>query len=130
MQRHLLTKTIVIVATILICIYGIIGIPKSKADIENNISHNIHLGLDLKGGSHLILQVQVQDALKSVADHTMETMKDELRKQNITYTGMERNDPTTVDQADSIQINIHGVDASKTGAFRTLIAEHYPQWIL
>ena len=30
--------------------------------------NNIRLGLDLKGGSYLVLQVQVQDAVKREAD--------------------------------------------------------------
>ena len=61
MQKNLTTKTIVIVVTLLICIYGIVGLPKSKTALMNNVQHNIRLGLDLRGGSHLILQVQVQE---------------------------------------------------------------------
>src|SRR2546430_13692416 len=38
------------------------------------------LGLDLRGGSHLILQVQVQDAVKAEADQTIERLKEELSK--------------------------------------------------
>ncbi len=63
MQKNLITKTVVIVATILLCIFGVIGFPKSKQQLLDNVRHNIRLGLDLKGGSHLVLQVQVQDAL-------------------------------------------------------------------
>ena len=37
MQKNLTTKTIVIVATILLCIYGIIGLPKSKAELMSNL---------------------------------------------------------------------------------------------
>ena len=29
------------------------------------MQQNIHLGLDLKGGTHLILQVKVNDAVKA-----------------------------------------------------------------
>ena len=79
MQRHLTTKTIVIVATILICLFGIFGIPRSKADILGNVRKNIRLGLDLKGGSYLVLQVQVQDAIKSEAQRNIDSMKQELR---------------------------------------------------
>src|SRR5437016_3330124 len=108
MQRNLTVKTVVIVATILLCIYGIIGIPKSKAELRANLEHNIKLGLDLKGGSHLVLQVQVQDAMKSVADHTIESLKDTLRKENIGFSEMDHNDPQTIKDADNIQVNIHG----------------------
>ena len=130
MQRHLTTKTIVIVATILLCLYGVLGIPKSKGDIVGNIRKNIKLGLDLKGGSYLVLQVQVQDALKTDAQRTVEAMKEELRKRGIEFANIEHNDPTTVQQADSIQINAQGIPAQKSGDFRSLISERYPQWIL
>ncbi len=130
MQRHLTTKTIIIVATILLCLYGIFGIPKSGADIEANLRKNIRLGLDLKGGSYLVLQVQVQDAIKSVAQRTIDGMKEELRKAGIDFTNIDRNDPTTIQQADSIQINVQGIPAQKSGDFRSLIAERFPQWKL
>ena len=57
-----------------------------------NFSDNIRLGLDLKGGSHLVLQVQVQDAVKADADQTIERLKEDLKKQNIAWTAMDRND--------------------------------------
>ena len=60
MGKNLTFKTVVIVVTILVCIYGIIGIPKSKDELIANWNQNIKLGLDLRGGSHLVLQVQVQ----------------------------------------------------------------------
>ena len=46
-------KAILIVAVILLCVYGAIGIPKSKAELVANWNHNIRLGLDLKGGTLL-----------------------------------------------------------------------------
>ena len=75
MQKNLTTRTVIIVVTILVCIFGIIGVPKSKADLVNNMQNNIRLGLDLKGGSHLVLEVQVQDAIKADADHTMDLLR-------------------------------------------------------
>ena len=68
-------KTLVIVATVLICVFGIIGFPRSVAQLKSNLDHNIHLGLDLKGGSHLVLQVQVQDAAKTTADQAIEALR-------------------------------------------------------
>src|ERR1035438_7102353 len=130
MQRHLTTKTIVIVATILLCLYGIFGIPKSQADILGNPRKNIKLGLDLRGGSYLVLQVQVQDAVKSDAQRTIESLKTELRKRGIDFANIDRNDPTTIQQADSIQINAQGVPAQKSSDFRAIVADRFPQWIL
>jgi preprotein translocase subunit SecD len=130
MQKNLTTKTLVIVGTILLCIYGIIGLPKSKADLMKNLEKNVRLGLDLRGGSHLILQVQVQDAVKAEADQTIERLKEELSKANIDYGGVDRNDPQRIEDADTVQINIKGVGAQKTSAFRSLVSERFPSWIL
>ena len=56
MQKNLTVKTVVIVATILVCIFGIIGFPKSGAELQANLHKNISLGLDLRGGSQLELE--------------------------------------------------------------------------
>jgi preprotein translocase subunit SecD len=130
MKTNLKVRTIVIVATILICIVGIIGIPKSKAELISNFSSNIRLGLDLKGGSHLVEQVQVQDAVKADADQTIEHLKDDLKKQNISWADMSTPDVKTVDDADKVQITIKGVPATQSSAFRSLVAERYPTYIL
>src|SRR5277367_2586307 len=130
MRKNLTLKMIVIVATILLCIYGVIGIPTSRAQLEANLKHNIRLGLDLKGGSHLILQVQVQDAMRTIADHAIEALQTEAGKAGVTIGGVDRNDPQTIEQADSIQINVHGIPAQQSGKFRTLVADRLPQWNL
>jgi preprotein translocase subunit SecD len=130
MRNNLTARTVVIVVTLLLCVFGIVGFPKSKADLEENLRRNIRLGLDLKGGSHLVLQVQVQDAAKADADQTIERMKEELRKQNIDYASMDRNDPTRVEDADKVEITVKGVPATKSSAFRSLINERFSNWVL
>ncbi len=132
MQKNLTTKTIIIVATILLCIYGIIGpgVPTSKVALMKNLKENVRLGLDLRGGSLLILQVQVQDALKAEADNVIDRLKEDLKRADIDYAGMDHNEPMRIEDADSIQINIKGVPAQKSSAFRGLVGDHFPQWIL
>jgi preprotein translocase subunit SecD len=130
MKKNLKTRSVVILATILLCIYGIIGFPTSKASLVQNFQNNIRLGLDLKGGSHLVLQVQVQDAVKADADQTMDRLKEDLKKQNITWAGMDRNDPQTIDEADRVEIAIKGVPATQSTAFRTLVADRLPNYVL
>jgi preprotein translocase subunit SecD len=130
MQRHLTTKTIVIVATILLCLYGIFGIPRSKADWLGNPRKNIKLGLDLKGGSYLVLQVQVQDAIKGEAQRNIDSMKQELRKRGVDFSNIDRNDPNTIADADSIAITAQGVPATKSSEFRSIMTERYSQWIV
>ena len=67
-----------ILAVLLACVYLLIGIPKSKEELIANWNKNIHLGLDLRGGSHLVLQVQVQDAFKAEAAQVADRLKEEL----------------------------------------------------
>src|SRR5437867_12161862 len=116
MKKKLTGRTVVIVAIILLCVFGIFGFPKSTAQISENFQKNIHLGLDLKGGTRLVLQVQVQDAIKTEADTVIERMKVDLQKANLNYAGIDRNDPTTVETADSSDITVKGVPSAS--AFR------------
>lgn len=130
MQKNLTARTIVIVVVIVLCVIGIIGVPKSMAELKEHWQNNIRLGLDLKGGSHLVLQVQVQDAAKAEADQVMDRLKDDLKKQNISWTSVDRNEPQTVQDADNIQITVKGVSATQSSAFRSLINERYGDWVL
>src|ERR1700746_432918 len=109
MTSNLKIKIIVIVVVILACIWGIIGVPTSTQQLVDNWKRNIHLGLDLKGGSQLVLQVQIQDAFKAEADSVIQRLKDELGKARIQYVEMSRNEPPTIQAADTIQIDIKGV---------------------
>ena len=56
------------------------------------LTDHIHLGLDLKGGTHLILQVQVNDAVNVVAQNAMEVLKDQLRNRKIDYSDISQPD--------------------------------------
>jgi len=130
MKKNLTARSVVIAVTILLCIYGIIGFPTSKAALVDNVQKNIRLGLDLKGGSHLVLEVQVQDAVKADADTTMERLKEDLKKQNIQWAGMDRNDPQTVADADKVDISIKGVPSTQSSDFRNIVGERYPTYVL
>ena len=128
MDKNIKTKAIVIVATILICIYGIIGLPTSKEELSQNIANSIKLGLDLRGGSQLVLQVQVQDAFKADADQSIERLKDEMLKAGIPYASLDRNEPATIEDADKIHINVKGIPVDKTAPFRELLQLKFSMW--
>jgi preprotein translocase subunit SecD len=125
MANNLKFKILAIVVIILVCIYGIVGLPKSTAELVANWKRNIHLGLDLKGGSQLVLQVQIQDAFKAEADSVMARLKDELNKARIQYVEMMRNDPASIQAADTIQIDIKGVPPTQAGNFRGLVNDRF-----
>lgn len=130
MQKSLTFKILFIFAVILGCLYGIIGIPKSKDELIANWNHNIRLGLDLRGGSQLMLQVQVQDAFKAEADQTIERLRDQLRSAGVNYVSMDRNDPQSISEASKVEITIKGVDANQAGKFREVITSSFAPWSL
>jgi preprotein translocase subunit SecD len=69
-------RTGVIAAIFLIGVYLVFG-PRhtpTGADftwtgIKNNLANNINLGLDLKGGSHLVMRVRVEEYLKRLTEN-------------------------------------------------------------
>ncbi len=87
----------------------------------------VRLGLDLKGGSHMVLQVQVQDAFKVDADQVIEQLKPILAKRNVAYGSMDRNDPKSIETADAIS----GVPSNGSGALTRVVNEAVgDKWIL
>ena len=130
MQRNLKFKAAFIVAVILVCIYGVIGLPKSKDELIANWHKNIRLGLDLRGGTHLVYQVQLQDAFKADADAAIERMKDSTRQLGIDYTSIDHNDPNRIEDADKIEIDVKGVPIAKAAAFRGMVNDQFSDWIL
>lgn len=125
MTRNLQFKALFILAVILLCIYGIVGIPKSKEELVDNFHKNIRLGLDLRGGSQLVMQVQVQDAFKAEADATIQRLQDELHKANVNFAAIDRNEPNSLETAGTIQINIKGVEPTKAADYRRVINDQF-----
>src|SRR5579863_4698101 len=130
MKRNLQIKFAVIAVTILICLYGIVGLPTSLAQLKANAAGNVHLGLDLRGGTHLVLQVQLQDAFMAAADVAIDRLKEEMKKANINYAALDRNELATLNDAGKIQINVHGIPQANTAAFRSLVNTDFPDWVL
>jgi preprotein translocase subunit SecD len=129
-MQSLRWKWLFILAVTLACVYGIIGLPKTRQELIDNFRNNVRLGLDLRGGSQLMLQVQVQDAFKAEADQMIQRLQDQLRTAGITYASIDRNEPASIEQAASIEISIKGVDSTKAGNFRSIVTENFPQWNL
>jgi preprotein translocase subunit SecD len=75
-KKNFLQRVIIIVIVTIASLYIVIG-PRRKptrADftwtgIKQNLKNNIHLGLDLEGGSHLVMRVKVEDYLKSLTEN-------------------------------------------------------------
>jgi preprotein translocase subunit SecD len=126
MNKNLRWKVIVIVVTMLVFLFGIFGVPKSwsGSGLVSAMTDRIHLGLDLKGGTHLILQVQVNDAVKADAERAMERLKDEMRSRKINYADISQ--PDAVNTPDRIVIK--GVPPEATSDLRSLINDRLAEY--
>jgi preprotein translocase subunit SecD len=56
--------------------------------LKQNLTENIHLGLDLKGGTHLVMQVKVDDVIKKITESDRDKAKDELVKAGIPFNAV------------------------------------------
>ena len=120
MNPNLKWKILFIVAVVLICLYMIIGLPTfptSLAQLQDNFQHQIKLGLDLQGGTHLILQVQVQEAIAQETDQTVDRLTTALRSKNIHYDEVRR--------ADDTHIVVRNIATDQVSQFRDLIHDQY-----
>ncbi|MFL6213047.1 MAG: protein translocase subunit SecD [Blastocatellia bacterium] len=59
---------------------------KEWGQVRRNLENNIHLGLDLKGGSHLVMQVQVDDAIRKRTEKNAEVAQAKLKEKNLPFT--------------------------------------------
>ena len=129
MTSKLLQKLVLVVAVVLVCVYGVIGLPSSWEELKENVAANIKLGLDLRGGTHLILQVQVQDAIRAEADQVSGRLREDLNRQEIAFDSIERNDPQDVESVDSIAITVSGIPSGRGGDFRSTIDQAFNEWL-
>lgn len=130
MQRHLRFKLFIIIAVVLVCIYGVVGLPTSKAQLVANWNNNIRLGLDLRGGTYLVVQVQQQDAFNAQAGTEADRLKELMRKQNITYSDVFVDEAKSLQDAMKAAVVVKGIPATQAGTFRGIVSDNLSQWIL
>lgn len=99
MNKNLRTRGIIIAIVTLGCLVILFGPwnkPKgyakgasdffSPAKLKQNLGENIRLGLDLKGGTHLVMQVQADEAITAMTNNNVQKGKDDLKKDGIQYS--------------------------------------------
>ena len=126
MNKNLLWKLLSILGVMLFCLYGIFGIPKSVSGdgLLTALTDHIHLGLDLKGGTHLILQVQVNDAVNVDAQNAIEVLKDQLRTHKIQYADISQPDQQNTPD----HIVLKGVPPDSRSDLRNIVQERLPEY--
>jgi preprotein translocase subunit SecD len=127
MNNQLKYKFGFIAAVVLACLIGIFCVdqsglkfPTSLAQLRQNISDRIQLGLDLRGGSHLVLQVQLQEAIGQHTDQAIDVIKQQARTNNINIGEVRRVSDT--------QIEVHDVDPNRASTFRDMLSSQLSEW--
>src|SRR5688572_20820428 len=83
MNKNLRWKVITIVAVIALAVWSFYP-PGEK----------VNLGLDLRGGVHLVLRVQTEQALRVETETTVDRLRDTLSRAGVQYTKLEVTAPT------------------------------------
>ncbi|HLH35259.1 MAG TPA: protein translocase subunit SecD [Alloacidobacterium sp.] len=121
MRKNLTQKTILIFAVLIVFIFGIFGIPKgvSGTALKDAILQRINLGLDLKGGTHLILQVMVEEAVNAATTNDAAHIQTDLQQNGITVGSV------IPDSSHPETIVISGAPADRSGDIRSVLNQRY-----
>ncbi|MFZ0814932.1 MAG: protein translocase subunit SecD [Candidatus Sulfotelmatobacter sp.] len=128
MNNNLLWKWALIAAVLLVFLFGIFGIPQSfsGAGLLDAMTKRINLGLDLRGGTHLILQVQVNDAINIDSDNAIEVLKEQLNKRKIAFADISKPDA----QNSPDRVVLKGVPPDARKDLLDIVSERLPEYNL
>src|SRR6266851_5422815 len=118
MNKRVRTRLLIILGVTILSISLFAGFPPSVAKMKQKV----HLGLDLRGGTHLVLQVVTDDAIRAETDHAIESMRQQLQKENIVFRQLTRTANNT--------FQVVGVDPTKDADFRRILNERFTEWDL
>jgi preprotein translocase subunit SecD len=116
MNKRIRTRLLIVLGVTLLSVYLFAGFPPSLAKMHDRIK----LGLDLRGGTHLVLQVVTDDAVRAETDQAIETVRTNLQKDNILFRQLTR---TAINKFQAV-----GVDPNKDADFRRLVTDRLPEW--
>jgi preprotein translocase subunit SecD len=128
MNKNLLWKLATVVGILLVFLFGIFGIPQSFSGqgLLTAMTSRIHLGLDLRGGTHLILQVQVNDAVNIDSDNAIEILKEQLNKRKIAFADISKPDA----QNNPDRVVLKGVPPESRKDLLDIASERLPEYDL
>ena len=127
MGKNLKGKTAFIIAILVVFVYGIFGIPHgvSGTALKDALLERIHLGLDLKGGVHLVYKVHVEEAINTTTDRDVQRLQQDLGTAGVTTVTVHKQDPV----AHPDTITVGGFSADKGSDVRgVLTGNTYSQY--
>jgi preprotein translocase subunit SecD len=116
LRWKLLTSLTVFVLFFAVGIYPLLVLKYPKLPAPSWLmAHQLRLGLDLKGGVHLVLRVQTDDALRIHTTTTSEQIREALRTAGVTPASIAVTSPTS--------FHVEGVPADRDAEFRRVADE-------
>jgi preprotein translocase subunit SecD len=115
MQKNLRWKLIFILALLVVCTYYFVS-PREKGA---GLLSRLNLGLDLKGGIHLVLQVVTDDALNQELHQDADRLSQELKSKNIAFDSSKK--------GNGFSVEITGIDSGKGNEARAALESLYDQ---
>jgi SecD/SecF fusion protein len=79
----------------------------------------IHLGLDLRGGIHLVMQVVTDDALNATVADAVQTTRDQVTRKGITFASAQRQSPTS--------FSIDGIEPARVKDVSDILKDFFRQ---
>ena len=116
MKKNLRNKIALIFGILLVFLYGTFfgfDAPRFGESLNKQLTEHIHLGLDLRGGAHLILQVVVKDAINAETDNTAARIQQDFQTAKLTLSNVLKPNP---DAPQTIQVT--GTDPAKSTEVR------------
>jgi preprotein translocase subunit SecD len=123
MSQNIRWRSVFILLIVLLCVYGLLGrpaFPTSLSQVEDNFRQRIKLGLDLQGGTHLVLQVQVEEAIAQECNQTIDRLTQRLHDKGINAGEIRRVSDT--------QILVANVPYAQVDGFHDLAQSEFPEW--
>ena len=126
MKKNLKQKLLIIIGVLVVFLYGaFFGFDPPKLGggqpLLSQLTQHIHLGLDLQGGVHLILQVQVKEAVGTETDNSVARIEQDLKTAKLAVSQVSKPDPV----AHPEKIQIEGISPAQFSAVQSLIDSKY-----
>lgn len=80
----------------------------------------IRLGLDLRGGMYLVLQVKTDDALNATVDDSLQSLRDEAGRRGITFA--------TAERVDQRSLALRGIEPSRVKDAKDMLRAMLTGW--
>jgi preprotein translocase subunit SecD len=119
-QNIKIRTIIILVITAAAFLFLVPSVAKTLPDFwKNNLPKDkIHLGLDLQGGMHLVLEVQTQKAVESATERIANDLKDTLMEEKVRFRHLDRTDGSS--------ISLELPDKASVDQFKKVVKEYFP----